>query len=402
MPFFILLMLIILYIDKILIRKMLNCNNSLFGASNQYIKILGGDFVAISGSDIMEKLITSDLRIPYKQILKGRVILKEGQTNYLMNHLGLGDNATFLAMKATYNAKSVNAEDNYVVYTYYTDLTKNYYFDDLLVLTGSPTFRIPQLYLTNPNSKYAVSLDVMVAVIDDTYTWFTDVLNQTGTSFVNLEYTDIKTHVVGESIVIYDKSTPKRPLIYIMLHNITSLTRSGQILVIEDAARGTIFLQFKTIYDSCQAHSLINYILENPSISINTLDPVEDLLAPVVYFYSRVGNSATGSYIAFNGSTASPPYNTSVGYTFSTSLSLSAWGGTAGISKVGLRNLLIENTLDNRDGLMTLTSSNILLSLAGASVSSIATSGSYSVTFNVADLAQNYIEGVVLSLTVTS
>lgn len=384
---------------------MLNCaGGSIFSTSTQqYIKILGGDFVAISGPDTLEKLVTSDLRIPYKQILKGRVTLGVGQTNYLMNHLGLGDNATFLAMKATYNAKSVNAEDNYVVYTYYTDLTKNYFFDDLLVLTGSPTQRIPQLYLTNPNTKYAVQIDVMVAVLDDTYTWFTDVLNQTGTSFVNLEYTDIRTHVVGESIVVFDQSSPKRPLIYIMLHNINSINRSGQILIIEDTARGTIFLQFKTVYDACQAHSLLNYILENPSISINDLDPVEDLVPPTVYFYSRVGNFATGSYIAFNGSTATPPYNTSNGFTFSTELSLSQWGASgSGISKNYLRTLLIENTLDNRDGLMTLTASNLVLQLSGVTVSSVATAGSYSLTFDVSDLAQNKIDGVVLNLTVTT
>lgn len=382
---------------------MLNCSGSIFATTTQqYIKIMGGDFVAISGSDVMEKLITSDLKIPYKQILKGRVVLKEGQTNYLMNHLGLGDNATFLAIKATYNAKSVNAEDNYVVYTYYTDLTKNYFFDDLLVLTGSPTQRIPQLYLTNPNTKYPVLLDVMVAVLDDTYTWFTDVLNQTGTSFVNLEYTDIKTHVVGESIVVYDQSSPVRPLIYIMLHNITSMTRSGQILIIEDSARGTVFLQFKTIYDACQAHSLINYILENPSISINTLSPVEDLIAPVIYFYSRVGNGSTGSIIQLDGSTASPPYNTGAGTTFSTSISLTSWGAADGISKTLLKSLIVENTLDNRDGLMTLTASNFNFLLSGVTVSSITQSGTYSVTFNLSDLAQNSVEGVVLNLTITA
>ena len=319
-----------------------------------------------------------------------------------MNHLGLGDNATFLAIKSTYNAKSVNAEDNYVVYTYYTDLTKNYYFDDLLVLTGSPTQRIPQLYLTNPNTKYPVLLDVMVAVLDDTYTWFTDVLNQTGTSFVNLEYTDIKTHVVGESIVIYDQSTPVRPLIYIMLHNINSLTRSGQILIVEDSARGTIFLQFKTIYDACQAHSLINYILENPSISINTLSPVEDLIAPVIYFYSKVGNGSTGSIIQLDGSTASPPYNTGAGTTFSTSISLGDWGQSGSLSKTLLKTLIVENTLDNRDGLMTLTASNFNFLSSGVTISTITQSGTYSVTFNVMDLAQNSIEGVVLNLTVTA
>ena len=383
---------------------MLNCaGGSIFSTTTQqYIKLLGGDFVAVSGSDTVEKLVTSDLKIPYRQILKGRVTLGVGQTNYLLNHLGLGDNATFLAIKATYNPKSVNAEDNYVVYTYYNDLSRNYYFDDLIVLTGSPTQRIPQLYLTNPNNKWAVSLDVMVAVIDDTYTWFTDVLNQTGTSFVNLEFTDIKTHVVGESIVVFDKSTPKRPLIYLMLHNISSLSRSGQVLTLEDSARGTIFFQFKTVYDACQANSLINYVLENPSININDLDPVADLVPPTIYFNSTVGDYATGSVISFNGQTASPPYNTSNGLTFSTSLSLSSWGFTQGISKTSLALLLVENVLDNRDGLMTLTASNINLRLSGVTVSSVATAGSYSVTFNLLDLAQNSLDGVVLSLTVTT
>jgi hypothetical protein len=46
----------------------------------------------------------------------------------------------------------------------------------------------------------------MVGVIDDNYSVYTDTLNQSGTSFVNLEYTDIHTHIVGESIVITDKS----------------------------------------------------------------------------------------------------------------------------------------------------------------------------------------------------
>jgi hypothetical protein len=63
---------------------MAGCGASLFGNSSQFIKINGGDFVAIQGSDTRERLITSDLRMPYKQILKSRIILKIGQTNYLL------------------------------------------------------------------------------------------------------------------------------------------------------------------------------------------------------------------------------------------------------------------------------------------------------------------------------
>jgi hypothetical protein len=88
-------------------------NNSFFDTNN-YIKFLNSDIVAIEGPNTIERLIGGDIRIPYKQVLKGRIILKEGQLNYLMNHLGLGDNATFLTIKATYNKDSVNVEDNYV------------------------------------------------------------------------------------------------------------------------------------------------------------------------------------------------------------------------------------------------------------------------------------------------
>ena len=133
---------------------MAGCGASLFGNSSQFIKINGGDFVAIQGSDTRERLITSDLRMPYKQILKSRIILKIGQTNYLLNHLGLGDNATFLCIRATYDPKSVNEEDNYINWSYYDELTRVNSFGDMMVLTGNSTHRVPQLYLTNPSSKY--------------------------------------------------------------------------------------------------------------------------------------------------------------------------------------------------------------------------------------------------------
>ncbi len=274
------------------------CSGNLFGNRSQFIKTNGGDFIAVEASNTRERLILSDLRIPYKQILKSRVILKTGQTNYLLNHLGLGDNATFLCIKAVYDAKAVIEADRYVNWSYYDNLTRINSFADMMVLTGNSTNRIPQLYLTNPSTKYPVYLDVMVGIIDDNYSIFTDTLNQSGTSFTGLEYTDIHSHVVGESLVINDKSTPVKPLIYITLNNINSLEISGQILIIDDSTRGTIFLQFLTENDAFQAHSLINYVLENPSVDIDSLSPVSDTLDPVLYFYDTVGNG--GDYISFN------------------------------------------------------------------------------------------------------
>jgi hypothetical protein len=377
------------------------CSGNLFGNRSQFIKTNGGDFIAVEASNTRERLILSDLRIPYKQILKSRVILKIGQTNYLLNHLGLGDNATFLCIKAVYDSKAVIEADRYVNWSYYDDLTRINSFADMMVLTGNSTNRVPQLYLTNPSTKYPVYLDVMVGVIDDNYSIFTDVFNQSGTSFTGLEYTDIHSHIVGESLVINDKSSPVKPLIYFILNNINSIEISGQILIIDDSGRGTIFLQFLTENDAFQANSLINYVLENPNVDIDALNPVSDILDPVLYFYDTAGNS--GDYIAFNGATSGVPYDTTDGFTFSTSISLSSFGTASGyIDKSQLIYLLVDYIEDNRDGYIYMMPSNLIISATSGTVDRILTTGNYSLTFDFSDIAHNYLDGVIVNLDITA
>lgn len=378
---------------------MATCQSSLFGNQSQYIKVNGGDFVAVQGANTFEKLLVSDLRMPYKQLLKSRVILKAGQTNYLLNHLGLGDNATFVAIKAIYDAKSVIEEDNFITWSFYDDLTKSYSMAQMLVLTGNSTNRIKQLYLTNPNTKYPVALEVMVANIDDSYSFFNDTVNQSGTTFTGLEWTDIKSHIIGESIKIMDKGTPARPLIYLEIANIETIEKSGNILIIDDASYGTIFLQFLTEFDAYQAHSLLNYVIENPDINIETIQV--DSADPILYFYNQVGT--TGDYIAFNGATAGP-YSTADGLTFSTSISLLTYGTASGtlIDKQQLIYLLVDSITDNRDGTMSMQPSNLIITATSSDISSIILPGTYSLTFNFSDIAHNLLDGVHVDLTITS
>jgi len=381
---------------------MAGCGSSLFGQGSQYIKISGGDFVAIEGSSTRDKLMVSDLRMPYKQILKSRVILKKGQVNYLLNHLGLGDNATFLAIKAVYDPKSVVEADNYVTYSYYNYPVSTFTFAQLLVLTGNSTNRIPQLYLNNPSVKYPVVLDVMIGVMDDSYSFFNDDLNQSGTSFSGLEYTDIKSFVIGESIAIYDKNSPPRALIYLGLVNINSIERSGNFLIIDDESYGTIFLSFLTEYDSLQAHSLLNYVLQHPSVDIETIIPSYDNISPSLYFNSTAGS--TGSYIVdYTGATAGVPYNTyDDGFTFSTSISLSTYGTSGVIEKDILIDLLVDYIDDNRDGSMNLMPSNLIISGTAGTTNVIGIVGTYSLQFNFADLAHNDIHNVIINLDIIS
>jgi hypothetical protein len=383
---------------------MASCGASLFGQGSQYIKVTGGDFIAIEGSNTRERLTVSDVRMPYKQLLKSRVILRAGQVNYLLNHLGLGDNATFLAIKTIFNPKSVIEADNYINYSFYDDLTKVYTFAQMMVLTGNSTNRIKQLYLTNPNSKYDVQLEVMIGVIDDNYSFFNDTLNQNGTSFTGLEYTDIASYIVGESIVINDKSSPVKPLIYILLNNIQSIEKTGSIIIIDDSSLGTIFLQFLTENDAFQAQSLLNYVLENPNVNISNIDPLADSQDPIVYFYSKVGASASTNYITFNGATSSSGFNTGDGFTFSTTISLTQSGTVSGtiLDKNQLIYLLIDEIVDIRDGYMYMMPSNLIITGTAGVSTSITHTGTYSLTFDFSDIAQNYLDGVVINLNITA
>jgi len=363
---------------------------SVFGNKSQYIKFQNSDIVAIDGVNTVERLLAGDVRIPYKQLLKSRIILKSGQVNYLLNHLGMGDNATFLAIKATYNSGSVNEEDNYILWNYYDDFSKQFPMDQFMLLTGNSTHRIKQLYLTNPSSKYSVILDIMVASIDDTYNFFPDTVNQVATTFTGLVYDDLVTHIQNQSFKVINSDG--YPLIYIQISNINSVNRTSNIVTIDDDTVGTILLVFTDESNAAQAHSILSYLLSNTNI---TLPLPQDTLAPVLYFLSKVDN--TGDLISFDGATAGVPYNTSDGFTFSTSMTYSVFGPT--ISKDNLLNYLIDYCEDNRDGLITLTESNInIKDFSSVSISAITQSGTYSMTFNISDLALNNLNGVNMTL----
>ena len=368
-------------------------NNSLFGSNNQYIKFQNGDIVAIQGANTVERLITQDVRINYKQLLKSRIILKPGQTDYLLNHLGMGDNATFIAIKATYNQRSVNEELNYILWSYSDDPIKKHPMKEVMILTGNSTNRIKQLFLNNPNENYEVILDVMVASIDDTYTFFTDTTGQTGTTFTQLTYEDIRTFVIDESIVVIDSNGD--PLIYIQLSNINSITRNQHMLTLDDNAFGTIILVFDTEENAAQTHSKILYAQSNSNINLTTLP--KDTESPVITFRSQVGG--TGEYISLNGATAGVPYDTSQGLTFSTEISLTSFGLGGVIDKNQLITLLIDNVSDNRDGLIAITQSAINIS-ASQSYDLINATGSYTVAFDVKDIALNDVSDVVLNLSI--
>ena len=365
----------------------IGCSGGLFGPNNQFIKTNAGDFIAVDGSNIREKLILSDLRIPYKQILKSRIILKPGQVSYLLNHLGLGDNATFLSIKATYDKKSVYEEENFVNWNFYDDFSKIYTFAQMMTLTGNSKNRIKQLYLTNPNTKYSVSLDVMVAIIDDEYSFFNNTINQGGLSFSRLKYTSIITHIVDESIAILSNDFIPVPICYIMLRDIASIEKNSKIIIIDDTSIGRIFLEFDSVYDATQAFSLLELVRESAQtgggVIIQELNPRPDNSDPIVHFTPIVD--------IVGGTTYSLPYDSNMGITFSATMSF--YGLSTEITKDVILANLIESISDNRDIEISINTGNIIvLDVDDVYMSSINDPGVYRVYFDIVDNAENYVD----------
>jgi hypothetical protein len=237
----------------------------------------------------------------------------------------------------------------------------------------------------------------MVAVLDDSYNFFTDITNQSGTSFVNLRYTDFKSYVIGESIKVLDSQG--RALVYIVLNNINSIEITGNILIIDDNALGRLFFQFVSESDTRQVNSILNYVLDNPNVDIETLP--FDNQAPTLYWYSNVGNLGTSSFISLAGQIDGVPYNTNDGPTFSTTISLLQFGGVSQIlSKQQIINLLIDKVVDNRDGTMSLASGDIILTGTQGQVNEVNGPGNYKMTLLINDIAGNDLSNTEMYMNV--
>jgi hypothetical protein len=361
--------------------------NSLLNGQ-QHIKFYQGNAIAVEGPNIVNKLLLENLRVPYGQLLRSRIVLKAGQTNYLLNHLGLGDNATFLGIVATYDGQSVE-EDNFVQYYYYSDPSKVYSFGPILILSGNSTNRVEQLYLSNPNLDYPVNLDVLVAIIDDESSFFTGdnapTVN-TSVTFSNLLWEYIVTWVPGETIAILNSADIAQA--YINLDDINSFDRQGKIVIIDDRSVGSIYLDFVDEYNAIQAMSVLNWALENPNDSIQDL-PGSDDNAPLVTFTTVV--TLTNPSLPAAPAPAPAQLTSLDGQTFyAQSVSLSAYGGT--LTKAFLLSYLIDSVIDNRDGVITLGSSNIIITdNVDTLYNFIVANGTYIIKLDLSDIAENMV-----------
>jgi len=230
----------------------------------------------------------------------------------------------------------------------------------------------------------------MVAVIDDESSFFTgDNENPINTSvtFSNLLCEYIVTWIPGETIAILNAAGIAQA--YINLDDINSFDRQGKIVVIDDRSVGSIYLDFVDEYNAIQAMSILNWALEHPSESIDDLNG-KDNEPPLVTFTSDVFISPMPLSPPSPTPTPSPTLLTSLDGTnfISTPLSLSANGGS--ITKSFLLAYLIDSVVDNRDGILALTSNNIIITDSIDTLYNfIISNGSYIIKLDITDIAEN-------------
>jgi hypothetical protein len=209
------------------------------------------------------------------------------------------------------------------------------------------------------------------------------------TYFKNLSYLDIQTHIVGESVVINDKSTPPKPQIYLSISTIESIQRDGdRRLIIVDSQIEPVTLEFLTTFDFDQVYSLLNYLLQNPLENIDNF--IVDNIPPTIflneYFFGEIIKLESNLDLV-------GPFSTEDGSSFLISFNFSLFDGPKPITKTDLIQGLIYDIVDNRDGSISLVEEEISIYKeiisSDSLVDEINIEGNYIIKINIKDLGQN-------------
>lgn len=192
----------------------------------------------------------------------------------------------------------------------------------------------------------------------------------------------------SKSFKILDNSGSKVSVQF-PISTITSVVKEESSVLVYSTSEDLRF-DFSSQSVANQVYSLIGWVKDDPTRRITALvgtSSREDLEAPIIYFKPVVKlNGATGTWSSTYSGTFS-----------------ATWVYSDIMSKRDLISDLVRETTDNRDGLLTLTESNIFIYTNSTYSNYISGVGGYIITFDVSDRAGNNVgQGLTISLTVTS
>lgn len=324
-----------------------NTNSSLmFPKSKKIVKLYNNSIVAIDGPNILSNLSLCDIKIEYDNYDRLRTRIPAGSTNFVLTHPLIGLKPIFIVIKPDYC--DCDEAKKYLFWKYLHSSEPFNAMTSILMLSGTSTNPIPQIVLSNPDTNKDVYLDIFVVSTD------TDVFTDSEQYYYiqDLVYEDFIT--IGPGVLgIFRNGELLLSVDFADINNI--LKPKANRIVIDDSTQTDIILDFTNESDSNQIISVINYILNNPGIE---LPLPKDITAPIITYTPLVINNTADIEFINN------------------------------LTKADLITLLIDNCIDDRDGLITINPLHISL-FNGTEVNLITGEGIYTFNIKVSDLAGN-------------
>lgn len=252
--------------------------NSIFPTLTKYIKIKNNDLNVISGANTLASLPLCDFKAEYEQYQRLSIQIPAGQTDFTLSFPTLGIKPTFLAIKVKYC--TADPTKKYLKWKFSSSSDPKISFTSLLILTGTTNNPITNIVLDNPDTTSPVYLEILVSAVEN------DLLSDVSLSSYlnNLEFTNIHTlnELATGILALFNSDDELATTIDISdIFNIYRVIGQNR-LVIDDQGNEDIVLDFLTEYDTLQALSAINWVMNDPST--RALPKAPDLVAPVITY----------------------------------------------------------------------------------------------------------------------
>lgn len=356
--------------------------NILLTPTEKLIKPYECSFIVIEGPNMKGKLNLDGLEIKYESFYLSQLVLNENSKDQPLMYGFLGENVTFLMVRAKFIPLDPNwaVETNqYIEYYFKDDPTQVRNMGQLMILTGNSVKRIPQIYFNNPSSTYKVYLEVLMANLAQSSLTNTSQYTQNAT-YSGLYYNSIISDVVNYIIPTSTGSTELKILDitgntvavipYVNIRTVTKL--SSTVLLIGLDTEEKIKLEFLSEFNCDQANSRLHWVLENQRYRVLTRTlPDVDTTAPVFTWNNVLTGTTTG---ITSGSTQIYLIPSGVSYTSTI-----------------LKETFVSGITDNVDGTISIYDTTIEIYPLNdfVPITGMTDVGIYNVLFSIKDIANN-------------
>lgn len=353
-----------------------------FYTAQKVIKPYECSMLVIEGPNLKGKLSLEGLELKYENFNLSQLILNPESTDQPLLYGFLGNNITFLMVRAKYiptDPMWAVETEQYIDFYYGDNPTQIRSMGELLLLTGNSTKRIPQIYFNNPSTKNKVYLEILMANLEQESLVNPNQYKQQS-HFNNLYYNSLISDIIYYTTPTSTGSTELRiidgegnSLIYIPYSNIRTIQKvDAYSLIIGLDTEEKVRLNFLSEFNTDQANSRLNWVLKSQRYRIMTInDPEIDIIPPVYTWNNVLSGSTTG---ITSGTTT--VYLLPSGTTYTTT---------------NIIDIMISGITDNRDGDMSIYDTNIEMFILNDIVplTGITDVGTYYIKFAIKDLAGN-------------